>query len=64
MDVWPAGDYSEYLPRGTIQERLRGHWLATGAYVRTAIERKATTGKVVKVRLGSRMCEEASAHDD
>ena len=26
MAIWPSGDYSQYVPQGTPQQRLARHW--------------------------------------
>lgn len=30
MEVIPAGDYSEYMPKGTAAQRLNGSWKRVG----------------------------------
>ncbi|MTW21502.1 hypothetical protein [Allochromatium palmeri] len=37
MDLWPMGDYSEYVPRGTARERIYRHWVTVGRHLKTAV---------------------------
>ena len=39
LDFWPARDYREFLPRGSLDSRIGGYWERTGQYLRTAIEK-------------------------
>lgn len=61
IDIWPAGDYSEYVPRGSVQEHLRGHWVATGSYLKKAIARSSKPGRLVKREHSQ---GHLAAHDD
>lgn len=37
MNLWPIGDYSEYLRTDSYQNRLRQHWVKTGQYLIRAV---------------------------
>lgn len=37
MDIWPAGSYSRYMPKGSGQERIAQHWEAVGKHLRSAM---------------------------
>ena len=39
MEIWPAGSYGDYMPRGSIQQRIGRHWRATGKYIKDAVKR-------------------------
>jgi hypothetical protein len=39
MDFWPRRDYAEYLPRGSLQQRMGRYWTATGRYLKQGKER-------------------------
>jgi hypothetical protein len=37
MGLWPMGDYSEYVPQGTMHERLYRHWSGAGRHLKTSV---------------------------
>lgn len=39
MDFWPRRDYTEFLPRGSRQQRMARYWTATGRYLHQGKER-------------------------
>lgn len=45
VDICPAGDYSEYLPKGTISQRLGASWKEAGRYLNKAISRNAAISR-------------------
>lgn len=38
MEIWPAGSYDKYMPKGSTQQRIGRHWEATGKYVKDAVK--------------------------
>ena len=36
MEVWPTGSYAEFMPQGTLRERLAEQWAMTGRYIEQA----------------------------
>lgn len=38
-DIWPAGDYSEYMPKGTVPQRVGDNWSRTGEYLKNAVSK-------------------------
>ncbi len=41
MDIFPATDYSRFVPKESASERMRGHWERTGQHIKGAIDRFA-----------------------
>ena len=39
MEVWPAHDYSAFMPSGPLQQRVGDHWANVGARLRDGIKR-------------------------
>ena len=39
MEVWPAHDYSAFMPSGSLQQRVAGHWVNVGERLREGINR-------------------------
>lgn len=39
MEVWPAHDYSAFVPSGSLQQRVAGHWANVGKRLRDGITR-------------------------
>ena len=37
IEVWPTGNYQQYLPKGSTVTRLNTHWLQVGKYLNTAV---------------------------
>lgn len=37
MEVWPSSDYSDYVPKGSPQQRIGRSWENTGTYLKKAI---------------------------
>lgn len=33
LEIWPAGDYSEYMPEGSQAQRIGQYWSNTGRYL-------------------------------
>ncbi|WP_155989620.1 hypothetical protein [Thioalkalivibrio sp. ALE19] len=42
MEVWPAHDYSAFMPSGSLQQRVAGHWGNVGERLREGINRVQT----------------------
>ena len=38
MEFWPAGNYVEYMPKGTGEQRLGQYWLNTGNQLKKSIK--------------------------
>ncbi|MBE0472517.1 MAG: hypothetical protein IBX55_23800 [Methyloprofundus sp.] len=48
IEVWPTGNYQQYLPKGSVTARLNSHWLQVGKYLSSSItqyERQKTNQK-------------------
>lgn len=41
MDIWPAESYSQYMPKGSDQERIAQHWATVGNHLRSALSQYA-----------------------
>lgn len=39
MEIWPVGSYSQYIPKGSAEQRLGQYWKATGEYLSSAVKR-------------------------
>lgn len=39
MEFWPQRDYAEFLPRGSLQQRMGHYWTVTGRYLKQGKER-------------------------
>ncbi|XGA79019.1 hypothetical protein OR573_10945 [Halomonas sp. CH40] len=37
MEVWPVGDYSQHMPKGTAQDRIGQHWVNAGSHLCKAV---------------------------
>lgn len=37
MDIWPTGDYSQHMPKGTAQDRIGQHWANAGSHLYKAV---------------------------
>ncbi|MDR9498491.1 MAG: hypothetical protein RI556_04900 [Hydrogenovibrio sp.] len=37
FQIWPSGSYQQYLPKGTVAERVNGHWVQVGSYFNQAL---------------------------
>lgn len=44
MEFWPAHTYAEYMPKGSIQQRVGRYWKATGNHLKGAIKRYEQSG--------------------
>lgn len=38
MEIWPTGNYSEYMPKGTPQQRMGQYWHNVGAQLNKSIK--------------------------
>jgi len=38
MEIWPAGNYTEYMPKGTPQQRMKQYWQNVGNQLRKSIK--------------------------
>ncbi|TCW32692.1 hypothetical protein EDC29_11758 [Marichromatium gracile] len=34
MEIWPVGNYTEYMPKGTSQQRIEQYWQNVGSQLR------------------------------
>ena len=41
LAIWPTGNYSQYMPQGSEQERISQHWISVGKYLRSSLNRHA-----------------------
>lgn len=39
MDVYPAGNYLEHMPKGKQSARIAKYWNSTGKYIEVAMDR-------------------------
>lgn len=39
MEFWPQRDDAEFLPRGSLQQRMWRYWTATGRYLQQGQQR-------------------------
>jgi len=39
MEFWPAGNYVEFMPKGTVEQRLGKCWLQTGQRLTKSMKR-------------------------
>lgn len=38
MEIWPLGNYIEYMPKGTPQQRMGQYWKNAGNQLRKSIK--------------------------